>query len=152
MKTQGGHCPIRVYQQQCTIVSDQAGVPSRHVIRHRDRRGTHVSRHNVGEAMSLDADLTEVDEWCLPYYVKMLQHFEHGCRLPAHGTLTVDVRSGQAWRALEELARTKSAVVLQRPDGGALEMRLGELAKSRNVRVASGSQTSCTVTYCWRSP
>ncbi|MDQ1465797.1 MAG: hypothetical protein QOH10_212 [Actinomycetota bacterium] len=80
------------------------------------------------------------------------QHFEHGCRLPAHGTLTIDVRSGHAWRALEELARTKSAVVLQRPDGGALEMRLGELAKSRNVRVASGSQTSCTVTYCWRSP
>jgi hypothetical protein len=98
-----------------------------------------------GEVGELAIDVVEVR--VIP------QHFEHGCRLPAHGTLTVDVRSEHAWRALKELARDGSAVVLQRPDGGALEMRLGELASTRTASLADGSsKTRFTVTYSWRSP
>jgi hypothetical protein len=85
------------------------------------------------------------------------QRFEHGCRLPAHGTLTVDVRSDEptsdrAWHALKELAGSRAAVVLQRPDGGALEMRLGELATTRTVTLPDGTRTRSTVTYSWHAP
>ena len=80
------------------------------------------------------------------------QHFEHGSRLPAHGTLTIDVRTDDDWRALTEIARSKQAVVLQRPDFGALEMRLDDLATASAVKVDDGSQTRSTVTYSWRSP
>jgi hypothetical protein len=85
------------------------------------------------------------------------QRFERGCRLPAHGTLTVDVRADhavadRAWHALKALAQSRAAVTLQRPDGGAIEMRLGELATTRTVTLADGSRTRSTVTYSWHSP
>jgi hypothetical protein len=85
------------------------------------------------------------------------QRFEHGCRLPAHGTLTVDVRAGracadEAWRALKALSQSRAAVTLQRPDGGAIEMRLGELAATRTVTLADGSKARSTVTYSWHAP
>ena len=80
------------------------------------------------------------------------QRFERGCRLPAHGTLTVDARSEHAWHALKELARSRAAVVLQRPGGSGLEMRLGELASTRSVTLADGSRERTTVTYSWHSP
>ena len=96
----------------------------------------------------------EVDE--LPVDVLELrlipQRFEHGCRLPAHGTLTIDARSEHAWNALKDLARSRAAVVLQRPGGSGLEMRLGELATTRTVTLADGSLERSSVTYSWHSP
>src|SRR6476660_4217311 len=69
-----------------------------------------------GEVHELTVDVVEVRV--------MPQHFEHGFRLPAHGTLTSSP-DGRG-PALKAIARTREAVVLQRPDGGALEMRLGQ--------------------------
>src|SRR5579859_6832071 len=62
-----------------------------------------------GEVCDLPIDVVELR--VIP------QGYEHGCRLPAHGTLTVAVGSDQVWHALENLTRSRQAVVLQRPDG-----------------------------------
>jgi hypothetical protein len=81
------------------------------------------------------------------------EHFEHGCLLPAHGTMTVDVRSDEARLALQDLARSREAVVLQRPDGGALEMRLGVLFfTTRTAHRHGGEPARSTVTCSWHSP
>jgi hypothetical protein len=102
-----------------------------------------------GETDELPLDVVEVR--LVP------QRFERGCRLPAHGTLTVDVRADHefadhAWHALKALAQSRVAVTLQRPDGGAIEMRLGPLAATRTVTLADGSRMRSTVTYSWHSP
>jgi hypothetical protein len=80
------------------------------------------------------------------------QRFECGCRLPAHGTFTVDARSEEAWRALNELVRSREAVVLLRPDRAALEMRIGALATTTSTPQPDGSAAQATVTYSWHSP
>jgi hypothetical protein len=97
-----------------------------------------------GEVEELAIDVVEVR--VIP------QHFEHGFRLPAHGTLTIDLSSDHAGPALTELARSREAVVLQRPDGGALEMRLGRLATTKTATFAGGSRARSTVTYSWQAP
>jgi hypothetical protein len=80
------------------------------------------------------------------------QRFERGCRLPAHGTLTVDAGSDDAWNALQELAQSRAAVVLERPGAAALEMRLRGFAATRVARCADGSVTPSTVTLSWHAP
>jgi hypothetical protein len=80
------------------------------------------------------------------------EHFEHGCLLPAHGTMTVDVRSDDARLALQDLARSREAVVLERPDGGALEMRLGVLFTTRTAHRRGGVPAGSTLTCSWHSP
>ena len=97
-----------------------------------------------GEKHELAVDVVEVR--VIP------QHFERGCRLPAHGTLTVDIGSEGTRAALSELARSREAVVLERPDGGALEMRLGVLAVTRSAATARGVPPKPTVTYSWHAP
>jgi hypothetical protein len=97
-----------------------------------------------GEGHELTVDVVEVR--VIP------QHFEHGFRLPAHGTLTIDLSSDHAGPALKAIARTREAVVLQRPDGGALEMRLGPVATKKTASFAGGSPARSTVTYSWQSP
>ena len=97
-----------------------------------------------GEAQELLIDVVEVR--VIP------QHFEQGCLLPAHGTMTVDVRSDDAWLALEELARSREAVVLERPDGGALEMRLGVLFTTRTAQLDGELLARSTVTFSWHAP
>jgi hypothetical protein len=97
-----------------------------------------------GEVQELTIDVVEVR--VIP------EHFEHGCRLPAHGTLTVDVSLHHAGYALKELAQSRQAVVLQRPDGGVLELRLGVLATTKTAKLADGSPARSTLTYSWHSP
>jgi hypothetical protein len=81
------------------------------------------------------------------------QHFERGCLLPAHGTITVDARSDEGRLALQDLARSREAVVLVRPDGGALEMRLGVLFfTTRTAQRHGGVPARSTVTCSWHSP
>jgi hypothetical protein len=80
------------------------------------------------------------------------QRFERGCRLPAHGTFTVDAGSEEASHVLDELARSREAVVLERPDRGAIEMRLGGLATTRSTPPGNGSAPRSTVTYSWHAP
>jgi hypothetical protein len=81
------------------------------------------------------------------------QHFEHGCLFPAHGTMTVDVRADEARLALQDLARSREAVVLEGPDGGVLEMRLGVLFfTTRTARLRGGVPAGSTVTCSWYSP
>jgi hypothetical protein len=80
------------------------------------------------------------------------QQFVNGCRRRAHGTVTVDVRSDRVRRALEELARSRAAVVLQRPDGGALEMRCCDLPAMRCEKPEAGSPPSSTLTFSWHAP
>jgi hypothetical protein len=75
--------------------------------------------------------------------------FEHGCRLPAHGTLTIDVRSDLVWQALREMARSGAPVVLHRPGGGAFEMRFGDLGASRPGPRSGGSATRAPATLTW---
>ena len=80
------------------------------------------------------------------------QQFENGCRKRAHGTVTVDVRSDRVRHALVELARSQAAVVLQRPCGGALEMRCCELSPTGCDQPADGSPPSSILTLSWRAP
>jgi hypothetical protein len=80
------------------------------------------------------------------------QQFENGCRKRAHGTVTVDVRSDRVRHALVELARSQAAVVLQRPCGGALEMRCCDLSPMACEQAADGSPPSSILTLSWRAP
>ena len=80
------------------------------------------------------------------------QQFVNGCRQRAHGTVTVDVGSDRVRHALEELARSRAAVVLQRPDGGALEMRCCELSAPRCEKPEPGSPPTSTLTFSWDAP
>jgi hypothetical protein len=97
-----------------------------------------------GEKRELAIDVVEVR--VIP------QRCGQGWRRPAHGTLTIDVRSDDTWLALQELARSREAVVLQRPVGGGLEMRFGKLAATRSAKGADGAPTRSTVTFSWHSP
>lgn len=80
------------------------------------------------------------------------QQFVNGCRERAHGTVTVDVRSDRVKHALSELARSQEAVVLQRPGGGALEMRCCDLSPMGCEPPADGSPPSSILTLSWRAP
>ena len=79
-------------------------------------------------------------------------HFEQGCLVPAHGTLTVGVGSDDAAAALQDLARSREAVVLERPDGAELEMRLGVLSTTNTAPLDGAPPVRSTVTYSWHSP
>jgi hypothetical protein len=80
------------------------------------------------------------------------QQFVNGCRQRAHGTVTVDVRSDRVRYALMELARSHAAVVLQRPDGGALEMRCCDMSRNECEKPDDESPPSSILTFSWRAP
>ena len=83
------------------------------------------------------------------------QQFVNGCRQRAHGTVTVDIRSDRVRSALEELARSRSAVVLERPGAGALEMRCCDLSPTRGDGGDAGgsiNSSSSTMTLSWHAP
>jgi hypothetical protein len=80
------------------------------------------------------------------------QQFESGCRKRAHGTVTLDVRSDRVMHALVELARSNAAVVLQRPDGGALDMRCCDLSPPRCEQSGDGWPPSSILTLSWHAP
>ncbi len=90
---------------------------------------------------------TDVDELVIDLVELRVvpQQFVNGCRQRAHGTVTVDIRSDRVRSALEELARSRSAVVLERPGAGALEMRCCDLAPTRG-------DGSSTMTLSWHAP
>jgi hypothetical protein len=97
-----------------------------------------------GEAQKLWIDVVEVRV--------IAAHFEQGCLVPAHGTLTVGVGSDDASAALQDLARSREAVVLERPDGAELEMRLGGLSTTNPAPLDGAPPVRSTVTYSWHSP
>jgi hypothetical protein len=97
---------------------------------------------------------TEIEELAIDVVeVRVVpQHFDGGRRLPAHGSVTFDVRSEHVWRALTELARSREVAVLRRPDGGAVEMRFCEPAQTRSETPADGALTTSNMTFRWRAP
>jgi hypothetical protein len=53
---------------------------------------------------------------------------------------------------LQELARTGEAIALERPDGRALELRLGVFFPTGTARLDGELLGRSTVTYRWHSP
>jgi hypothetical protein len=97
---------------------------------------------------------TEVDELVIDVVgIRVVpQRVVGGCRQRAHGTVTVDVRSDRVRQTLEELARSRAAVVLERPGGCALEMRCCELLPARCEQLDAGMAPSATMTFSWHAP
>ena len=97
---------------------------------------------------------TEVDEIVIDVVgIRVVpQRFVDGCCQRAHGTITVDVRSDRVKCALEELARSQAAAVLERPGGAALEMRCCELLPMRCEHLEAAFLPSSTLTLSWHAP
>src|SRR5258708_7106616 len=98
----------------------------------------------AGDDRELPVDLVEVRV--------VAEQFDRGSRLPAHGTVTIDVRSEHVWHALKEIARSRDAFVLQRPDGGVLEMRFGGTITTKTQKLVAGAPMRPVATFDWHAP
>jgi hypothetical protein len=98
----------------------------------------------TGQHRELPVDVVEVR--------MVAADLQRGYGLPAHGTVTIDVRSEHVWHALKEIARSRDAYVLQRPDGGVLEMRFGGTVTTNTQKLVAGAPMRPVATFDWHAP